>query len=123
MVYIHGGGFVIGAASDPLFDGTSFATEHDLVVVAFRLSRPMLGFLYDDVRPCLCTGKPALLDQIAALQWVQDNIAAFGGDPDQVTVMGESARAMSIGNILAMPAARGLFYVPCWKVEPVPVSF
>jgi len=111
MVYIHGGGFVIGSGSEPLFDGTSFATQHDLVVVTcnYRLGLP--GFLYlgDLAGHAYAQGNAALLDQIAALQWVHDNIAAFGGDPDQVTVMGESAGAMSIGNLLAMPAARGLF--------------
>lgn len=111
MVYIHGGGFVIGSASDPLFDGTSFATQHDLVVVTctYRLGLP--GFLYlgDLAGHAYAQGNAALLDQIAALQWVRDNIAAFGGDPNQVTLMGESAGAMSIGNLLAMPAARGLF--------------
>lgn len=111
MVYIHGGGFVIGSASDPLFDGTSFATQHDLVVVTCTYRLGLLGFLYlgDLAGHAYAQGNVALLDQIAALQWVHDNIAAFGGDPDQVTIMGESAGAMSIGNLLAMPAARGLF--------------
>ena len=111
MVYIHGGGFVIGSASDPLFDGTSFATQHDLVVVTCTYRLGLLGFLYlgDLAGHAYAQGNAALLDQIAALQWVQDNIAAFGGDPDQVTIMGESAGAMSIGNLLAIPAARGLF--------------
>ena len=111
MVYIHGGGFVIGSASDPLFDGTSFATQHDLVVVTCTYRLGLLGFLYlgDLAGHAYAQGNAALLDQIAALQWVHDNIAAFGGDPNQVTIMGESAGAMSIGNLLAMPAARGLF--------------
>ena len=111
MVYIHGGGFVIGSASDPLSDGTSFATQHDLVVVTCTYRLGLLGFLYlgDLAGHAYAQGNAALLDQIAALRWVQDNIAAFGGDPDQVTIMGESAGAMSIGNLLAMPAARGLF--------------
>ena len=111
MVYIHGGGFVIGSASDPLFDGTSFATQHDLVVVTCTYRLGLLGFLYlgDLAGHAYAQGNAALLDQIAALRWVQDNIAAFGGDPNQVTVMGESAGAMSIGNLMAMPAARGLF--------------
>lgn len=111
MVYIHGGGFVIGSTSDPLFDGTSFATQHDIVVVTCNYRLGLLGFLYlgDLASSAYAQGNAALLDQVAALQWVHDNIAAFGGDPDRVTVMGESAGAMSIGNLLAMPAARGLF--------------
>ena len=111
MVYIHGGGFVIGSGSEPLFDGTSFATQHDLVVVTCNYRLGLLGWLYlgDLAGNAYAQGNAALLDQIAALQWVHDNIAAFGGDPDRVTVMGESAGAMSIGNLLAMPEARGLF--------------
>ncbi len=111
MVYIHGGGFVIGSGSEPLFDGTSFTTQHDLVVVTCNYRLGLLGWLYlgDLAGHAHAQGNAALLDQIAALQWVHDNIAAFGGDPDQVTIMGESAGAMSIGNLLAMPAARGLF--------------
>src|SRR5579885_771717 len=111
MVYIHGGGFVIGSASEPLYDGTSFATQHDIVVVTCNYRLGLLGFLYlgDLAGDAYTQGNAALLDQITALQWVHDNIASFGGDPDQVTIMGESAGAMSIGNLLAMPAARGLF--------------
>jgi para-nitrobenzyl esterase len=111
MIYIHGGGFVVGSSSEPLFDGASFASLHDIVAVTcnYRLGLP--GFLYlgDLAGNEYAQGNVALLDQVAALQWVHDNIAAFGGDPEQVTVMGESAGAMSIGNLLAMPAARGLF--------------
>lgn len=111
LVYIHGGGFVIGSASEPQCDGTSFATQHDMVVVTCNYRLGLLGFLYlgDLAGHGYAQGNVALLDQIAALQWVHDNIAAFGGDPEQVTVMGESAGAMSIGNLLAIPAARGLF--------------
>jgi para-nitrobenzyl esterase len=111
MVYLHGGGFVAGSGSEPLYDGTSFAMQHDIVVVTCNYRLGLLGFLYlgDLADEIYSQGNVALLDQIAALQWVHDNIAAFGGDPDQVTVMGESAGAMSIGNLLAMPAARGLF--------------
>lgn len=111
MVYLHGGGFVYGSGSEPIYDGTSFATQHDIVVVTCNYRLGLLGFLYlgDLVGEAYAQGNAALLDQIAALQWVHDNIAAFGGDPDQVTLMGESAGAMSIGNLLAMPAAQGLF--------------
>lgn len=111
MVYIHGGGFVFGSGSEPLYDGTSFATQHDVVVVTCNYRLGLLGLLYlgDLAGETYAQGNAALLDQIAALQWVHDNIAAFGGDPDQVTIMGESAGAMSIGSLLAMPAARGLF--------------
>lgn len=111
MVYIHGGGFVFGSASESLYDGTSFAAQHNIVVVTCNYRLGLLGFLYlgDLAGDAYTQGNAALLDQIAALQWVHDNITSFGGDPDQVTIMGESAGAMSIGNLLAMPAARGLF--------------
>jgi para-nitrobenzyl esterase len=112
MVYIHGGGFTIGSASDPWYDGASFAANHNIVVVSLNYRLGILGFVYlKDLAGAESryTGNCGLLDQIAALRWVRENIAAFGGDPDQVTVMGESAGAMSIGTLLAMPQARGLF--------------
>jgi para-nitrobenzyl esterase len=112
MVYIHGGAFTLGSASDPWYDGTSFAANHNLVVVSLNYRLGILGFVsVQDLAGAEAgyTANCALLDQTAALEWVRDNIVAFGGDPDQVTVMGESAGAMSIGALLGMPAARGLF--------------
>jgi len=112
MVYIHGGAFTLGSASDPWYDGTSFAATHNIVVVSLNYRLGILGFVYlKDLAgaDASYTGNCGLLDQIAALEWVRENIAAFGGDPDQVTVMGESAGAMSIGALLGMPAAKGLF--------------
>src|SRR6266700_7176766 len=112
MVWIHGGAFTLGSASDPWYDGTSFAANHNIVVVTLNYRLGILGFVYlKDLAGADAgyTGNCGLLDQIAALEWVRENIAAFGGDPDQVTVMGESAGAMSIGALLGMPAAKGLF--------------
>lgn len=112
MVYIHGGAFTLGSASDPWYDGTSFAANHNLVVVSLNYRLGILGFVsLQDLTGADAgyTANCALLDQIAALEWVRENIVAFGGDPGQVTVMGESAGAMSIGTLLGMPAARGLF--------------
>ena len=105
MVWIHGGGYVYGWSGDPLFDGAVLARD-GVVVVTFnyRLSAEGFGHFH---------GAPAnrgLLDQVAALRWVQDNIAAFGGDPDRVTVFGESAGAGCIAALLAMPSATGLFH-------------
>ncbi len=110
MVWIHGGAFLMGSGSTPLYDGAPFADDGIVVVTLnYRLGLP--GFLYlGDLAPGREPGNYALLDQIAALRWVRDNIAAFGGDPDAVTVIGESAGAISIGTLLAMPAARGLFH-------------
>jgi para-nitrobenzyl esterase len=112
MVYIHGGAFTLGSASDPWYDGTSFAANHNIVVVSLNYRLGILGFVsLKDLAAAdaAYTANCGLLDQIAALRWVRDNIAAFGGDPNQVTVMGESAGAMSIGALLGMPAAKGLF--------------
>ena len=104
MVYLYGGGYMIGSSDQPDYDGTPLATE-GVVVVTFNYRLGMEGF-------GLVEGAPpnrALLDQVAALRWVRDNIAAFGGDPAAVTVFGESAGAGSIAALLAMPSARGLF--------------
>lgn len=110
VVWIHGGAFIMGSGSTPLYHGQSFASRHDIVVVTINYRLGLFGLLYlGDLAPGREAGNYALLDQIAALAWVRDNIAAFGGDPDRVTVMGESAGAISIGSLLAMPAARGLF--------------
>ncbi|GAA2367045.1 carboxylesterase family protein [Streptomyces sp. XM4011] len=102
MVWIHGGGFDGG--SSVLYDGSRFARDGVVLVsVNYRLGAE--GFLaLADATPNL-----ALLDQIAALRWVRANIAAFGGDPGNVTVFGESSGAMCCGTLLAVPAARGLF--------------
>ncbi|CAN5882164.1 carboxylesterase/lipase family protein [soil metagenome] len=100
VVWIHGGAFVMGSGSTPLYDGRSFAVRHGIVVVTFNYRLGLLGFL---------GGNFALQDQVAALAWVKDNIAAFGGDPQRVTVMGESAGASSVAALLVMPSARGLF--------------
>ncbi len=112
MVWIHGGAFAAGSGSGPMYDGTSFAEKGDVVVVTFNYRLGVFGFLHvgeaggDDFAG---SGNCGIQDQVAALQWVQDNIAKFGGDPNQVTVFGESAGAMSIGVLLAFPSARGLF--------------
>ena len=112
VVWLHGGAFVMGAGSTPLYDGTSFAARHDIVVVTINYRIGLLGFLYlgDIAGDAYAAGNQGLLDQIAALAWVRENIAAFGGDPDAVTVMGQSAGSISIANLLAAPAARGLVH-------------
>jgi len=112
MVWIHGGGFVNGSASIPWYDGSSLAARGDVVVVTINYRLGALGFLWlGDLDPSLrSSGVNGLLDQVAALRWVRDNIAAFGGDPDNVTIFGESAGAMSVSTLLALPAARGLFH-------------
>jgi para-nitrobenzyl esterase len=105
IVWIHGGAFVMGSGSMPLYNGSSFAERHDLVVVTINYRLGLFGFMLAGEH-----GNFGLLDQVAALRWVQDNIAEFGGDPGNVTVMGESAGAISIAHLLTMPAARGTFH-------------
>ncbi|GLY68869.1 carboxylesterase/lipase family protein [Amycolatopsis taiwanensis] len=106
MVWIHGGAYVTGASSFGFYDGRRLTVEGDIVFVAINYRLGALGYLQlDGVSP----GNLGLLDQLAALRWVKENIAAFGGDPDQVTVFGQSAGAHSLACLLAMPAARGLF--------------
>jgi para-nitrobenzyl esterase len=112
MVWIHGGAFVMGSGSSISYRSGSLAARGDIVLVTINYRLGELGFLrLKDVTgdKIPATGNEGLLDQIAALMWIRDNIAAFGGDPENVTVFGESAGGMSIGCLLAMPAARGLF--------------
>lgn len=110
VVWIHGGAFIMGSGSMPLYAGTSFAARHDIVVVTINYRLGLLGLLYLGDVGGDEAGNNALLDQALALRWVAENIAVFGGDPSNVTVMGESAGAISIAHLLAMPAARGLFH-------------
>ncbi|MFZ3006127.1 MAG: carboxylesterase/lipase family protein [Phenylobacterium sp.] len=107
MVWIHGGGFTHGAGYEPLYDGGPLAERGDLVVVSLNYRLGALGFL--SIPEAGSPGNAGLLDQVAALKWVADNIAAFGGDPDQVTIFGESAGSAAVSCLVAMPSARGLF--------------
>jgi para-nitrobenzyl esterase len=106
LVWIHGGGYARGCGSEMTGDGVAFARDHGLVVVTFNYRLGALGFL--DIEDEAPTGAYGLHDQIAALRWVADNIAAFGGDPGNVTVYGMSAGAKSVANLLASPLTRGL---------------
>lgn len=105
MVWIHGGAFANGSGAVTMYDGSRFARE-GVVCVTINYRLGVDGFLY------LGNGNAnaGLLDQIAALAWVQENIADFGGDPGNVTIFGESAGGMSIGTLLSMPLAAGLFH-------------
>jgi para-nitrobenzyl esterase len=111
LVWIHGGGFVFGSGRSPWYDGSAFS-RLGIVVVTINYRLGPLGFLHlEDVAGSAFapSGNVGLLDQLAALEWVRDNIASFGGDPSRVTVAGESAGSMSVGALLVMPRARGLF--------------
>lgn len=110
FVYIHGGGFSTGAASDGLLDGRRFA-EDGLVFVSFQYRLNVLGFYDFSTYPGCGEFETncGLSDQILAMQWIHRNIAAFGGDPENVTIDGESAGASSVVNMLAAPAVKGCF--------------
>ena len=106
MVWIHGGAFTIGSGSEDYYDGANLASRGDVVIVTINYRLGALGFLN---LPALGETNFGMRDQIAALKWVQENIANFGGDPGNVTIFGESAGGMSVGSLMASPEAAGLF--------------
>lgn len=112
MVWIYGGGFVDGGTSPAVYDGTEFARD-GVVLVSFNYRLGNFGFFAFPALSRQSAGQPlgnyTFMDQIAALEWVQRNIAAFGGDPRNVTIFGESAGGMSVNALLTTPLARGLF--------------
>ena len=112
MFWIHGGGFLVGSGSAPMYDGANLSKNGDVVVVTINYRLGALGFLYFNDIKGKQTGfddNLGIRDQIAALQWVHDNIAAFGGDPDAVTIFGESAGAISVLTLMGTPSAHGYF--------------
>jgi para-nitrobenzyl esterase len=115
MVWFHGGAFIMGSGSTMIYDGARLAREGDVVVVTCNYRLGALGYLnWRDLAPgsgdALPDANLGLRDQIAVLEWVRDHIDCFGGDPERVTIFGESAGAMSAGTLLGTPRARGLFH-------------
>lgn len=113
MFWIHGGAFIIGAGSEMFLDSGVLPKRGDIVLVSinYRLGAP--GFLnLNEITGgrIPSTGNEGILDQVAALEWVKENIAAFGGNPDNITISGFSAGGMSVGTLLALPAAKGTFH-------------
>src|SRR3954471_190219 len=112
MVWIHGGGFTTGSGAGVLYRGGHLAARGDVVVVSINYRLGALGFAahpaLKDPETGIC-GNWGMLDQVAALRWVQENIGGFGGDPGNVTIFGESAGGMSVSTLLGMPMAKGLF--------------
>jgi len=112
MVWIHGGGFVFGSGSFPDFSGEQFAKQ-GVILVTFNYRLGRLGFFafpaLGQEHPEEPKGNYAYMDQIAALKWIQQNIAAFGGDEKNVTIFGESAGGVSVHSLLTIPSAKGLF--------------
>jgi len=111
MVFIHGGGFQGGGSSDPLYNGSNFAAAQDVVIVTINYRLNVFGFVnFGASDPSFedC-GYLGLKDQVAALAWLKENISAFGGNPDNVTIFGESAGAISCMMLMVIPSAKGLF--------------
>lgn len=113
MVWLHGGGFAAGSGHDlPAFDGENLARRGDVVVVTLNHRLNVLGYLdlsHVDERFAQ-SGNVGMLDIVAALAWVRDNIAQFGGDPDRVLIFGQSGGGAKVSTLMGMPAARGLFH-------------
>ena len=107
MVWIHGGGNVVGSGTQPRINGRKLATTGDVVVVTLNYRLGVFGWLHAPILGAY--GNEALLDQTAALFWVRREIEAFGGDPSNVTVFGQSAGGFDIAHLMAMPAATGAF--------------
>lgn len=112
MVWLHGGGFTIGSAGDPQYDGHALSRRGDVVIVTINHRLNAFGYLYlgalhDDFAD---SGNAGQLDIILALQWVRDNISAFGGDAGNVTIFGQSGGGAKVSTLLAMPPAKGLFH-------------
>jgi para-nitrobenzyl esterase len=113
MVWYHGGGMAYGSANTPRLDGTKLAAHHDVVVVTVNHRLNILGYLHlaELGGPEFAqSGNAGVLDMLASLQWVRDNIAQFGGDPGNVTIFGQSGGGGKVSTLLSMPAARGLFH-------------
>jgi len=110
LVWIHGGGFAGGSGSIPIYHGLHFA-ERGVVVVTINYRVAVFGFLAhpDLTAEAGSSGNYGLMDQVAALQWIQRNIGAFGGDPQRITIAGQSAGAASVHDLIASPLAEGLF--------------
>lgn len=109
LVWVHGGAYILGSSAQPLYHGRALASEGDAVVVTVNYRLGALGFLDLSAYGEQFGTNLGLRDVLFALQWVRDNIAGFGGDPDRVTLFGESAGAGIITTLLASPAAAGLF--------------
>jgi para-nitrobenzyl esterase len=113
MVWIHGGGYAYGSGGQPIYDGEGLARHGDVVVVSMNHRLNAFGYLYlgELMGPAYASsGNVGMLDLVAALEWVRDNIAFFGGDPGNVMIMGQSGGGAKVSTLMAMPAAKGLFH-------------
>ena len=128
MVWIHGGNLTQGSSSNPVYQGDHIALDGDVIVVSINYRLGLLGYLATTGLRSEAGGQAGnygLYDQVQALRWIQSNIQAFGGDPDQVTLFGESAGALSVCALMGSPAASDLFARAimqsgsCWRVTPL----
>lgn len=128
MVFIHGGAFLEGTGTAFLY-GPDFFVEHGVIFVGINYRLNIEGFLCLGIKEA--PGNAGLKDQVAALQWIKENISAFGGDPDNVTLFGESAGAVSISYLILSPAAKGLFHkailqsgatIAPWAIQHDPIK-
>lgn len=112
MVFLHGGGFFLGSGSDPFYEGSNLARDSDVVVVTLNHRLTAFGYMaLPEAGPAFAdSGNAGMLDIVQALQWVKDNIDAFGGDPDNVTIFGQSGGGLKVTTLMTMPSARGLFH-------------
>ena len=112
MFWLHGGGFSVGASDDPITDGKMLAQKGDIVLVSVNHRLNILGFLDLSAfgEQYANSANVGMLDVIAALQWVNQNIRQFGGDPNNVTILGESGGGGKVGTLMSMPAAKGLYH-------------
>ncbi len=129
MVWIHGGGFRINSANHaPFYNGASLAKTYDIVVVSVNHRLGVFGYLHLGeifAEQYASSGNAGMLDLVQALKWVRDNIVAFGGDPGNVMIFGESGGGAKVSTLMAMPAAKGLFHRavvqsgPALRVKPL----
>ncbi|VEH08964.1 carboxylesterase/lipase family protein [Corynebacterium kutscheri] len=119
VVYLHGGSFIYGSSHEQLLRGHFLAPAMNVVYVSVNFRLGALGFLDMRALGDDCVANPALMDQLLALRWVKENIAAFGGNPSNVTLMGESAGANNVLTLMCVPAAQGLFHKAIAQSPPI----
>lgn len=112
MVWFHGGGFASGSASYSIYDGRELARKHDVVVIGVNHRLNVFGYLYlaEFGGKWSQASNAGMLDAVRALEWIKENISRFGGDPNNVTIFGQSGGAGKVSTLMAMPAAKGLFH-------------
>ena len=122
VVYLHGGSFIYGSSHQQVLRGHYLVPAMDVVYVSLNFRLGALGNIDFSSFGDDCVPNPAVLDQLLALHWVKDNIARFGGDPTNITLMGESAGGASVITLMCVPAARGLFHRAIANPPPSPPS-